>query len=100
VEKGDQRIGRRPAELAAVLRPGERPHLDRHDRVPAKRDGERRDSGADVPAVQDHHRVGGELLQVGRILERAADLLLALDQDADGRPALPGTQRSDVGEDV
>ena len=60
VQQRDQRVGRRAAELAAVLRPGERRHLDRDHRHAAQRDRQRRHAGPDAAHVADHHRVARE----------------------------------------
>lgn len=99
-----ERVGRRTAELARVLRTGERPHLDRDDRHPAQADRESGDSRTDAAHVADHHRVGCEELGLRRWIrgERAPGLLLPLDHDLDPdrRPALPGSERPQVHEDV
>ena len=104
MQEGDQRIGRRAAELAAVLRPGERAHLHDHGSHAAQGDRQGRGARAHAAHVSDHHRVRGEELRLrGRVGgERAARLLLSLDHDLDAhrRLAVPGAQRSDVHQDV
>ena len=100
----EQRVWRRPAELAAVLRPGEGRCLDRDHRHSPQRDRQRGHTGADTSHVADHHRVGGEELGLRRRVgaEGAADLLHPLDHDPDphGRLAVPRPERPDVHEDV
>ena len=65
-QQRDQRVGRGAAELAAVLRPGERRHLDVDHRHAAQRDRQRRHARADAAHVADQHRVGGEQLGLRR----------------------------------
>jgi len=93
------------AVLARMLVARERPHLDRDARVATQGHGERRLPSPDRAAVGDEDRVGAKRLRVGRripLLQRAADLLLTLDQELDPhrRPAFPGPKRADVDEDV
>ena len=104
VQQHEQRIGSGAAELTAVLRAGERPHLDDHARHPTQPDGQSRNAGTKAAHVRDHHRVGREQLRPARWegRERAADLLLALDHDLDPDRGLPTprAQGADVDEDV
>jgi len=93
------------AVLARMLVARERPHLDRDARVATQGHGERRLPSPDRAAVGDEDRVGAKRLRVGLripLLQRAADLLLTLDQELDPhrRPAFPGPKRADVDEDV
>ena len=84
-DNGEERIGCCSAELAGVLRAGERPHLDGHDGHSTEADRERRNAGTDAPHVPDHDRVCGEQLGPRRREggEGAARLLLTLDDDLD-----------------
>ena len=105
-EGGDdeQRVGRCAAVLAAVLRAAERPHLEPDLCHAAQCNGQRRHTRANAAHVGDQHRVCPERLGIGRRVrvERAADLLLALDDelDADRRTAVPGAERTDVRDHV
>ena len=100
-QQHEQRVGCGAAELAAVLRAGERSHLDDHARHPAQRDGERRNAGAEAAHVRrspSRRRRTARAAWAGRCVKRAADLLLALDHDLDPDRGLPaaGAQRADV----
>ncbi len=94
-EEHDERVGGGAAVLARVLVARERPHLDGDACIAAERHRQRRLPRADRATVRDEDGVRPERLGVRRgipLLQRAADLLLPLDQqlDPDGGPTVPG----------
>ena len=104
MQERDERVGSSTAELAAVLRLASVRTSTVTTGIATEPDRERRHTGTDEPPsatnIASARKAPGRY--DGKRGERAADLLLALDQDLDpdGRLAAPGPKRADVHEDV